>query len=160
MILGIVQARMNSTRFPGKVLKKINGKPLIEILFHRLSRSEKIDKVILATSDSKENDRLAETVTKLGFDVFRGSEDDVLDRYYQAAKVYKPQVVVRITGDCPIIDPEVVDKVIESYQKTNVIIPVTRNRLPIPMDLIRKCFHSLDWKLPIGTQKNLSIGNM
>jgi glutamate-1-semialdehyde aminotransferase/spore coat polysaccharide biosynthesis protein SpsF (cytidylyltransferase family) len=111
---------MSSTRLPGKTLKKVNGKPLIEILFHRLSRSKKIDKVILATSENAENDRLAETIEQLSFDVFRGSEDDVLDRYYQAAKVYKPQVVVRITGDCPIIDPEVVDKVIEIYQKTNV----------------------------------------
>ena len=117
MVLAIVQARMSSTRLPGKVLKKVNGKPLIEILFHRLSRSKKIDKVILATSENAENNRLAETIEQLSFDVFRGSEDDVLDRYYQAAKVYKPQVVVRITGDCPIIDPAIIDEVISLYEK-------------------------------------------
>ena len=80
MILAIVQARMGSTRLPGKVLKEVCGKSLIEILFHRLSRSKKIDKTILATSDSKENDLLAKVVENLGFEVFRGSEADVLDR--------------------------------------------------------------------------------
>lgn len=119
-VIAIVQARMGSIRLPGKVLKEVNGKSLIEILFHRLSRSEKIDKVILATSKNPENDLLVETVEKLGFAVFRGSEDDVLDRYYQAAKLYSPEAVVRITGDCPIIDPKVVDDVIGLYQENNV----------------------------------------
>ena len=119
-VLAIVQARMDSTRLPGKVLKEVNGKPLIEILFQRLSRSKEIDEIILATSKNLENDRLAETVEKLGFDVFRGSENDVLDRYYQAAKPYSPKAVVRITGDCPIIDPQLVDKVISLYKESNV----------------------------------------
>ena len=111
---------MGSTRLPGKVLKKVCGKPLIEILLHRLSRAKKIDKIILATSVSKENDSLTETVEKLGFEVFRGSEDDVLDRYYEAAKPYSLEAVVRITGDCPIIDPQLVDEVIGLYQENNV----------------------------------------
>jgi len=93
-VLAIVLARMGSTRLPGKVLKKVNGKPLIEILFHRLSNSKTIDKIILATSESLENDLLGETVAKLGFDVFRGSEKDVLDRYYKDANNYKPKAVV------------------------------------------------------------------
>ncbi|SVD65721.1 uncharacterized protein METZ01_LOCUS418575, partial [marine metagenome] len=116
MILAIVQARMGSTRLPGKVLKEVNDRPLIEILFHRLSRSKKIDKTILATSDSKENDILAKVVENLGFEVFRGSEVDVLDRYYEAAKPYRPEAVIRITGDCPIIDPKLVDEIIGLYQ--------------------------------------------
>ena len=74
MILAIVQARMNSTRLPGKVLKEINGKPLIEILLHRLSRSKRIDRIVLATSEKPENDLLVEAVGKLNFDVFRGSD--------------------------------------------------------------------------------------
>ena len=119
-VLAIVQARMGSTRFPGKVLKTVNGKSLIEILFHRLSNSKKIDKIILATAKNKENDILVETVIKLGYDVFRGSENDVLDRYYQAAKQYKPETIVRITGDCPIIDPQLVDNVIKLFQEKNV----------------------------------------
>ena len=115
-----VEARMRSSRLPGKVLKEVNGKTLIEILFHRLSKSKKIDKIILATAENKENDILTETVEKLGFDVFRGSEEDVLDRYYHAAKPLKPSVVIRITGDCPIIDPQLVDDVIGLYQENNV----------------------------------------
>ena len=80
-VLAIVQARVGSTRLPGKVMKEVNGKSLIEILLHRLSKSKKIDKIVLATGDIKENDILSERVEKLGFDVFRGSEDDVLKRY-------------------------------------------------------------------------------
>jgi len=119
-ILAIVQARMNSTRFPGKVLEEINNITLIEILFHRLSQAKQIDKIILATSLSKQDDLLTETIEKLGFEVFRGSENDVLERYYQAAKIYCPKVVVRITGDCPLIDPNLVDEIVTLYNENNL----------------------------------------
>ena len=118
-VLAVVQARVGSTRLPGKVLKKVNGKPLIEILFHRLAQSKKIDKIILATSVNKENDPLERKIKKLGYDVFRGSENDVLGRYYNAAKPYSPKSIVRITGDCPIIDPAIIDEVISLYEKEN-----------------------------------------
>ena len=118
-VLAIVQARVSSTRLPGKVLKKVNGKPLIEILFHRLSKSKKIDEIILATSESSENDSLANLIKKRGYDVFRGSENDVLGRYFEAANKYQPKSVVRITGDCPIIDPAIIDEVISLYEKEN-----------------------------------------
>jgi len=110
---------MGSTRLPSKVMKAVCGKPLIEILLLRLSHSKKIDKIILATPESSENDSLAHIVKKLGYDVFRGSENDVLGRYYHAAKQYKPESVIRLTGDCPIIDPSVVDEVIYLYEKEN-----------------------------------------
>ncbi len=119
-VLAIIQARMGSTRLPGKVLKEINGIPLIEILFHRLSQSKKIDKIILATSESNENNSLANLIEKKGYDVFRGSEEDVLGRFYKAAKPLSPEIVVRITGDCPIIDSSIVDRVISLYEKENV----------------------------------------
>ena len=115
--LALVQARMGSKRLPGKVLKRIDGKPLIEILLQRLSRAKNIDKILVTTGLRMENDSLVDCVEKLGYEVFRGSEDDVLDRYYQAAKLYRPEVVVRITGDCPLIDPNIVDDVIELYKK-------------------------------------------
>ena len=118
-ILAIVQARMGSTRLPGKVMKKVNGKSLIEILFHRLSNSKKLDKIILATSKNSEDDSLAQMIEKLGFDVFRGSENDVLNRYFEAAKKYQPQTIVRITGDCPIIDPSIIDEAISSFEEEN-----------------------------------------
>ena len=90
MILAIVQARMGSSRLPGKVLKEANGKSLIEILLHRLSSSKKIDKILLATGENRENDILARVVEILGYEVFRGNEEDVLDRCYQAASVHHP----------------------------------------------------------------------
>ena len=119
-VLAIVQARMSSKRLPGKVLKKINGISLIEILFHRLSKSSQIDKIILATSTNEENNTLSEQIKNIGFDVFRGSEKDVLCRFYQAAKQYNPQTIVRITGDCPIIDPDLVDEVIDFFYQDPV----------------------------------------
>ena len=117
MIIAIIQARMESTRLPGKVLKKVAGKSLIEILLHRLSRSRKIDKIILATSKNNENDELTNLIEKQGYGVYRGSENDVLDRYYRAAKQYNPEIVVRITGDCPIVEPKVVDLIIGEFEK-------------------------------------------
>lgn len=120
MIVAIVQARMGSNRFPGKVMKKVLGKPLIGYLLERLSRAERIDKIILATSTNKENDILCNYVSSLGYDVFRGSEDDVLERYCQAAKTYGAKTVVRITGDCPLIDPNICDKLIRFYFKEKV----------------------------------------
>jgi glutamate-1-semialdehyde aminotransferase/spore coat polysaccharide biosynthesis protein SpsF (cytidylyltransferase family) len=120
MILAIVQARMGSTRLPGKVLKEVCGKSLIEILLKRLSRSKKIDKIILATSEKPENDLLVKTVEKLGFEVFRGNDNDVLDRYYQAAKQQHPDIVVRITGDCPLIDYQVTDQVINYFLENDL----------------------------------------
>ena len=115
--LCIIQARVGSTRFPNKVLQLINGKSLIEILLHRLSISEKIDKIILATSDTKENDTLADLVSNLGYDVYRGSEKNVLNRYVKAAKKYSPEAIVRITGDCPIIDSEIADNIIKVFEE-------------------------------------------
>lgn len=119
-IVAVVQARTGSSRFPGKVMKIVAGRPLIEILIKRLSASKRINKIILATSHKKENDELVNHVEQLGIDVYRGSESDVLDRFYQVAIKYRLQSIVRITGDCPIIDPEVVDAVIEQYEITGV----------------------------------------
>lgn len=112
-VVALVQARTGSTRFPDKVLQDLNGTPLIAYLLERLSRARRIDEIMLATSTNARDDRLAELVEGLGYPAFRGSEDDVLDRYYRAAVDRRADVVVRITGDCPLIDPAVVDSVIE-----------------------------------------------
>ena len=114
MILAIIQARMSSTRLPGKVMKKIINKPSILLMFERLRKSKMIDKIILATSDHPDNDLLCEYVLGLGIDVFRGSELDVLERFYLAAKPYKPQYVVRLTGDCPLVDPQICDQLFQA----------------------------------------------
>jgi len=115
-VLAIVQARMGSTRFPGKVMRPILGVPLIEILLQRLARAQTLDKILLATSSDPRNQPLIEHVRSLGYEVFEGSESDVLDRYDQAARPHCPDAVVRITGDCPLIDPAVVDAVVSTFQ--------------------------------------------
>ena len=138
--LAIVQARMGSTRLPGKVLKEIDGRPLIELLLHRLARSKKIDKIVVATSVGPENEILAEVVRKCGFDVFRGSENDVLDRYFEAAKAHPAQVVVRVTGDCPIIDPHLVDEVISLFQNGDLDYASNNNPPTFPDGLDTEVF--------------------
>lgn len=119
-VLAIVQARMGSTRFPNKVMRLMVGKPMIELLLYRLSLAQKIDQIVLATSDQPRNQPLVDHVQQLGYPVYQGSEEDVLDRYYQAAKRYAPDVVVRITGDCPLIDPELVDEAIQQFCQGDV----------------------------------------
>jgi glutamate-1-semialdehyde 2,1-aminomutase len=120
-IIAIVQARMGSTRLPNKVMLPVGKNiPMIEVLLSRLSQSKKIHKIILATSIDPGNKFLVEHVSKLGYTVFQGSENDVLDRYYQAANKHTPDIVVRITGDCPLVDPDLVDSVINTYESNDV----------------------------------------
>lgn len=105
----IIQARMGSTRLPGKALADIAGQPALGHVFARTQQSRKADLIILATTQKKEDRVLIQLAKKYGVKTFAGSENDVLDRYYQAAKKFKARTVVRITGDCPLIDPGVID---------------------------------------------------
>ena len=107
--VAIVQARMGSSRLPGKVLKKLGEKSVMEILLARLSRAKNIDEIHVATSENPENEPLCQEVDRLGHAFVRGSETDVQDRFYKAAVAAKADLVVRITGDCPLIQAEVVD---------------------------------------------------
>jgi spore coat polysaccharide biosynthesis protein SpsF len=115
----ITQARTGSTRLPGKVLMEVNNTPLLKIHLDRLSQSKNIDKIIIATTVNEEDDIIEKIVTAWGYDVYRGSENDVLDRFYQALQNIKPTWIVRVTSDCPLIDPVLVDKVIEVTQSEN-----------------------------------------
>ncbi|PIR06977.1 MAG: hypothetical protein COV55_00950 [Candidatus Komeilibacteria bacterium CG11_big_fil_rev_8_21_14_0_20_36_20] len=119
MIVAIIQARMSAERLPNKVIADIAGKPMIWHVVNRVKSTSKIDKVILATSDKLIDQKLVEVASQIGIDVYTGSESDVLDRYYQAAKKYKTDIIVRITGDCPLIDPNIIDKTIEYFLKNN-----------------------------------------
>ena len=114
-IVAIIQARMGSTRLPDKVLKKLAGRSVIEILLARLSGSELINEICVATSHNQENDLLCNTIKQLGYRVIRGSETNVLERYWDAAEATSADIIVRITGDCPVVDPKLVDKVIQLY---------------------------------------------
>jgi len=119
-IVAMVQARMSSTRLPGKVLKFIIGKPIIELLLTRLSQSSELDKIIVVSSKESQNDQLQYVVESLGYQCIRGSEKDVLKRFYMAAKLVDADVVVRITGDCPIVDPALIDRCIQGFNKSQV----------------------------------------
>ena len=119
-VVAIVQARMGSTRLPGKVMMPIHGEPMIGLLLARLSRSREIDQIIVATSIDERNKPLADYVSRIGYSCETGSEHDVLDRYFQAARKHGADVVVRITGDCPLVDPALVDEVIRGFKDSKV----------------------------------------
>ena len=119
-IIAIIQARMGSTRLENKVMKPINAKPMIELLLMRLAKSKLIQKIVVATSKDKKNLPLIKHVENLGFSCEQGSEDDVLDRYIQVAESNQADVVVRITGDCPLVDSILVDKCIEKFIQLDV----------------------------------------
>ncbi|WP_392534974.1 cytidylyltransferase domain-containing protein [Nostoc sp. C117] len=115
MILGILQARVSSSRLPGKVLKPILGSPMLVRQIERLERACLIDRLIVATSNDVNDNPIAELCQELDIEVFRGKLDDVLDRFYQTAQPLKPENIVRLTGDCPLADPYLIDEVIHFH---------------------------------------------
>lgn len=114
-VILIIQARMGATRLPGKVLKAVMGKPLLSYLVERLKRVKKVDQLVLATTTNPSDDVLMEFCVKEHLPFFRGSEENVLDRFLQTARIYKGEVIVRITADCPLIDPAIVDEAIDFF---------------------------------------------
>ena len=116
MVLAIIQARMSSSRLPGKVLKKIKNKPILEYQIDRIKKSKKINKIVLATSTNKEDDVLVEFAKSINIEHYRGDLNNVLERYYNCAKENDANIIVRLTGDCPAIDPHIIDDVIDLYQ--------------------------------------------
>ncbi len=115
-VIGIVQARTGSSRFPNKMLADFNGYPLLRWVLERTSRSKGIDATVLATSNLKRDDILAEMAADMGIPVFRGDEEDVLGRFVGAANLMKAATVVRICADRPLIAPEMIDIAIEAYK--------------------------------------------
>ncbi|HOA76439.1 MAG TPA: glycosyltransferase family protein [Thermosynergistes sp.] len=111
----IIQARMGSTRLPGKALKDICGKSMLERVVERVKKAKTIDGLIIATTVREEDDQIVAECKKVGVPVFRGNPEDLLDRYYQCAKRYGVQNVIRITSDCPLIEPEVIDLVVGKF---------------------------------------------
>ncbi|KJS81115.1 MAG: acylneuraminate cytidylyltransferase [Peptococcaceae bacterium BICA1-8] len=115
----IIQARMGSTRFSGKVLKEIKGKTVLQHVIKRAQQSNLIDMIVIATTTNERDSAIVNEAQKLGIKVFRGSEDDVLSRYYYVAKENEVDIIIRITSDCPLIDPRVLDDVITCYLEGN-----------------------------------------
>lgn len=111
----VVQSRMSSTRLPGKVLAPVLGKPLMQFQLERLKRCRRVDRFVVATTTNATDDDVATLALRMGWEVTRGSESDVLDRYWQAARQVGADLVVRVTADCPLIDPAYVDEGIRQY---------------------------------------------
>ena len=113
-----IQARLGSTRFPGKIFSKYKNTTMLEVLLKRLSLSKKINKIIFLIPDNKENIPLKSFIKKLGYNFFCGSEENVLSRFFFAAKKFKPLTIIRITSDCPLIDPFILDKMIKKFNES------------------------------------------
>ncbi|UOQ48298.1 glycosyltransferase family protein [Gracilibacillus caseinilyticus] len=153
-IVAIIQARMGSSRLPGKVLKKIKQKTILSHVLNRIAQSKNIDCIVVATTTQKIDDQIVSEVNKHGFNVYRGSEDNVLDRFYQTAVAYSADVIIRITSDCPLIDPEIIDKMVHFYIKNNYSLvtnagsEMSKRTFPrgldveiFSMDVLKKAFH-------------------
>lgn len=110
--VAVIQARMGSTRLPGKVLRTVQGKPLLQILIERVQKARSIDEIIVVTPDGLKDRPIVEVARMLGVRSFAGSEEDVLDRFARAIEPLGCSQVVRLTGDCPLIDPEIIDQVV------------------------------------------------
>lgn len=114
-VVAIIQARMGSSRLPGKVLKDLQGESVLARVLQGVGRANLIDELLVATTDQRADDAIVEECRRGAVSVFRGDEEDVLDRYFQAAQQSKADVVVRVTSDCPLIDPEITDKTIRAF---------------------------------------------
>ena len=127
-VIAVTQARTGSTRLPNKVLLRINGKTLLETHIDRIKKSNEIDDIVIATTDKKSDDSIESLSKEYKVNCYRGSENDVLDRFYQAVRKKKPDFIVRLTSDCPLIDPILIDElIINAKQKkldyyTNIMI--------------------------------------
>ena len=146
MIGAIIQARISSTRLPKKVLKPILGKTAIEREIERVKKSALCQKIILAIPDDKKNDILEKIGKQVKVLVYRGSEDDVLDRFYQAAKAFQLKDIIRITGDCPLFDWQICDEVIDFYleNKYDYVSNVRPPTFPDGLDIEIFSFEALE----------------
>lgn len=140
--VAIIQARMGSTRLPGKVLKKVLDKPLLSFQLERVKRTTRIDDIVVATTNEKIDDGIVHFCKSQKVHVFRGAEEDVLSRYYEAAVKHKADIIVRLTSDCPLIEPAIIDQVIQLYLDKQPIdyVSNTYNKRTFPRGLDTEVF--------------------
>ncbi len=120
-VVAIIEARMGSTRLPGKHLLKANGKPMLQHLIERLQQVSVIDEIVIATTNNKKDDLLVSFASEVSVGVYRGNENDVMGRVVEAGEAFSADVICEITGDCPIIDPEIVEQVIQTFLVNNAV---------------------------------------
>ena len=157
-----IQARMGSTRLPGKVMKKIGGTPIINLIIKRLKRAKLVDDIVVATSKKKENQTLINYLKKNKINLFCGSENDVLSRFYGAATKNKSKIIVRITADCPFADPKIVDEFISKFKKNKVDYLSNNNPWTYPdgMDVEVFSYDLLKKANKFGKKKNRLNGGV
>jgi spore coat polysaccharide biosynthesis protein SpsF len=140
MIIAIIQARMGSSRLPNKSLMDIDGKTALEFMIDRVRKSDLIDDIVIATTINQKDDVIANLCINNQINCYRGSENDVLDRYYQSAKKYEATIVVRLTSDCPLIDPDLIDETINIFINKKVdyasnAVPPDKKKYPDGSDV-------------------------
>jgi spore coat polysaccharide biosynthesis protein SpsF len=153
-VVVIIQARMNSSRLPGKVLKDLGGRPELAWVVQRCQRAQQVQQVAVATTDDLADDPIESLCREHGWAIYRGSQFDVLDRFYQAARSLHADVIVRVTGDCPLMDPDLIDQVLDEYFQTGAEFAATRlpppwkRTYPIGLDIEVCSFAGLEraWK--------------
>lgn len=126
----IIQARMGSSRLPGKVIRPLLDRPLLIWCVDRVRRSPLVDDIIIATTTQLQDDAIVDLCQRQGWRFFRGSENDVLDRYYQAAREANAETVVRVTSDCPLIEPEIISLLVAAYRSLVPKVDYVRNFMP------------------------------
>jgi len=147
-VVAIIQARMSSSRLPGKVLMPLAGRPVLEHVVNRVKACRTISEVVVATSTDESDDAISSWGQEAGIPVYRGSLQDVLDRYYQAAKLFHADAVVRITADCPALDPSIVDEVVSGFLAGNYDFYGLGGEFPDGLDCTVFAFSALEraWK--------------
>ncbi|MDD5595652.1 MAG: glycosyltransferase family protein [Candidatus Omnitrophica bacterium] len=141
----IIQARVGSTRLPNKVLLKVLDRTILEYVIARVRQAKHVDQVFVATTTNKNDLGIVNLAKKSGVEVFRGSENDLLDRFFQTARLFKIKNIVRITADCPLIDPDIIDSVIKLYFKSKVdyCSNILKRSFPVGLDVEIFSFNAL-----------------
>ena len=129
-VVGIIQARMSSNRLPGKVLLDIAGEPMLMRVYTRARRAKRLDEVVIATSVDVEDVPIVRLCEEMGIPYSRGSAVDVLNRFKNAAREHGAEIVVRLTADCPLIDPDLIDQTVDAFLASDTPADFAANRLP------------------------------
>lgn len=159
-VVAIIQARMSSSRLPGKVLLDLAGRPVLSRMVEHVKKASMVNRVIVATTVDPSDDPIVELCEREKIEVFRGSLPDVLDRYYQAAKKVQAGIIVRLTGDCPLIDPQLIDQTISALLEQqadfacNRLPPPFHRTYPIGLDVEACTFQALERAWKEATEKH------